>query len=194
MAIRDIALIGENVLNQPAATVVDPTAERIRRIAEDMLDTLKSLDAIAMAAPQHRKLERLFLVHLPAHRIPQDARTQPVPWTVMINPFVEPLTDRTQLLWERCLSIPSLFARVPRPATVRVHYLDLEGKRHELIASGFLANVLQHEIDHLDGILLTSRVKDQRHLAAPEVICGTNRFFAYSAEEFDGREARVEPA
>ena len=194
MAIRDIALIGEEVLLAPAAPVADPTSDRVRRIARDMRDTLESLDAIAMAAPQHRVLERLFVFNLPAHRIPQGARTAPAPWTVMVNPVVEPLTDRTQLLWERCLSIPVLFARVPRPAKVRVRYLDLDGASREFIASGFLANVLQHETDHLDGVLLTSRVTQPRDLAADRVICGAGRFFPYSAEAFDGRAAGVDPA
>lgn len=184
--IRDIALIGEDVLYRKAADVSNAGSERIRRIAEDMRDTLRSIDAIAMAAPQIGALDRLFIFHLPARRIPAGARTSPVPWTVAVNPVIDPLTEMRQFLWERCLSIPGLFGRVSRPAAIRMRYQDLDGVHHEMIASGFLANVLQHETDHLNGVLFTMRLVSGTDLAADKVVCGNGRFYPYAAAEFDG--------
>lgn len=184
--IQDIALIGEEMLYRRAAEVTGAGSESIRRAAEDMLDTLRSIDAIAMAAPQIGVLDRLFVFQLPRHRIPAGARTSPVPWTAVVNPVIEPLTERKQLLWERCLSIPGLFGRVPRPAVIRMRYQDLDGVQHEMIASGFLANVLQHETDHLEGVLFTMRLTSGMDLAADKVVCGNSRFYPYGAAEFDG--------
>jgi len=182
----DIAQVGEDVLLQPSMVVEDPSSDRIKRLAQAMKATLVSIDAIAMAAPQLRAADRVFVFHLPTHRIPSGARTAPVPWTVAVNPVVEPLTDRKQLLWERCLSVPLLFGRVPRPARIRLQYQDLDGADHEMLASGFLANVLQHEQDHLDGVLYMSRLQNPLDLAAERVLCGNSRFYPYTSSEFDG--------
>jgi len=168
---RGIAQVGEQILLSPSVVVDDPSSDRIARLAKAMKAVLLSIDAIAMV---------VFVFHLPPDRIPSGARTAAVPWTVAVNPVVEPLTDRQQLLWERCLSIPLLFGRVSRPARVRLRYQDLDGTTHETVASGFLANVLQHELDHLDGSLYLSRVRDPHDLASERVICGHNRFYRYT--------------
>src|SRR5690606_5649425 len=91
-----------------------------------------------------------------------------LPLTTFINPQIEFLTDELQGFWEGCLSVPGLRGFVERPKKVKVTYLDETGKPKEIIAEGFLSTVLQHELDHLQGILYTDRIKDSKLLAYQE--------------------------
>ena len=104
----------------------------------------------------------------------------------MVNPVLEPLSEREQYLWERCLSIPKMYARIARHHSVRMRYADLDGNEREFIGAGYLAALMQHEYDHLDGILYTKRFRDGTEMAALSTLCGEANVYRYSVEEFDG--------
>ena len=128
----------------------------------------------------------MIVFHLPEDRIPAGAKTAPIPWTAMVNPELEMLSDSEQMLWERCLSIPNYYARIRRRTLVRVRYQDLDGHRREIVGSGYLAALLQHEYDHLDGVLYPMRMRDGREMAAVSVVCGNERIYRYFPSDFDG--------
>jgi peptide deformylase len=120
MAIRRISLIGEPTLWNISATVDYPRSDSVRRLAEDLKDTLLDIEAIAIAAPQVQDHRRVIVFCLPPSRIPAGAKQAPIAWTVMVNPVLEPLSEREQFLWERCLSIPKMYARIARHHSVRM--------------------------------------------------------------------------
>jgi peptide deformylase len=165
VAILRIAKMGNPVLQRVAEPVADPTAPAIRRLAEDMMETLEDIGASGLAAPQVFVSRRVVVYRVIAARIPKNSGLQPRPWTVMVNPVITPKTDAKTPVWERCLSIPGLHGKVPRWMHIEIEYQDLEGRtvRHEATSSW--AALLQHECDHLDGILYPMRMTDLSLLA-----------------------------
>jgi len=172
MAILKIARMGHPVLRRVADPVVDPTAPEIRRLVRDMLETLEDIGGVGLAAPQVHVSKRVVIFEVPAERAARDsngeAPPEGVPMTVLINPVIEPLADEKVLGWEACLSVPGLTGAVPRFARIRYHGYGLQGERIEREASGFHARVVQHECDHLDGILYPMRMTDLTSLAFAE--------------------------
>ena len=162
MAILKIARMGHPVLIRRAETVADPTAPALRRLAADMMETMEDAPGVGLAAPQVHVSLRLFVFRVPDGRREQDPEDTPLANSVLINPEVELLTDERVLRWEGCLSIPGLRAAVPRAPRIRYAGFDLDGNRVERIVSGFHAGVVQHEFDHLDGILYPMRMRDFR--------------------------------
>ncbi len=179
--------MGNPVLREVAAPVTDARADDVARLAEDMKDTLTDIDARGLAAPQVSVGRRLVVYRLPAEHIPEGSATEPVPWTAMVNPVIEPLSAGSQTIWERCLSLPGLFGKVKRHRDIRITYSTLDGTREERIARGFHAMLLQHECDHLDGVLYPMRIEDMKteFSFASEFGDGVIHF-DYSVEEFDG--------
>ncbi len=165
MAIRQIAKMGHPVLHAPAVAVSDPKDPDIARLAADMRDTLEWIGAAGIAAPQIYDNRRVVVYRILAERIPPGAAREPVPWTVMINPVVAPLSDEKGLIWERCLSLPGLHGKVPRHPKIRIAYRGLDGAEVAYEAEGAFATLLQHECDHLDGILYPMRMPDLSLLA-----------------------------
>lgn len=156
MAILKIARMGHPVLLGRADEVPDPTAPEMRRLVVDMAETLADAGGIGLAAPQVHVPLRLFLWRDgPALR-------------VLFNPVIKPLGDETEAAWEGCLSIPGLRGRVDRPARVAWSGLDENGEPGSGEAEGLAARVLQHENDHLDGVLYLSRMKDLTMLGFTE--------------------------
>ncbi len=160
MAILKIARMGHPVLRQRAAEVADPTAPEIGRLVADMLETMKDANGAGLAAPQVHVPLRVVMFHVPAHRTTPDEGPPPQGVTVLINPVLEPLADETELGWEGCLSVPGMIGAVPRFRRLRYRALGLDGAPIERIADGFHARVVQHECDHLDGILYPQRMED----------------------------------
>ena len=158
MAILKIAKMGHPVLRRPAEEVVDPTAPEIRRLVQDMLETMEDADGAGLAAPQVHVPLRVVIFHVPAGR--DEENPQPVPLSVLINPVVEPLTDEVETDWEGCLSVPGMMGAVPRLTKVRYRAVSLEGEPIDRVAEGFHARVAQHECDHLDGILYPQQMDD----------------------------------
>ena len=160
MAILSIARMGHPVLRGIAARVEDPTDPGIARLAADMRETLEHIAATGIAAPQVYAPKRVVVYHLPAARIPEGVDMEPVPWTTMVNPEITPVTEEKQPVWERCLSIPGLHGKVPRYKRITIRFQDLEGNKVETEAHSGWASLLQHECDHLDGVLYPMRMED----------------------------------
>ena len=165
MAILNIAKMGHPVLRRVAARVEDPTDPEIARLAADMRETLEDIGASGLAAPQVFVEKRLVVYRMIASRIPAGSDIEPVPWTVMANPEITPLTQDKLLVWERCLSIPGLHGKVPRFPRISISYQTLAGETVEQEAHGTWAALLQHECDHLDGMLYPMRMDDLSTLA-----------------------------
>ena len=162
MAILKIARMGHPVLLRRADPVPDPTVPEMRRLVRDMIETMEDADGAGLAAPQVHVPLRLFVFRIPPSRATGTPGDTPMGNTVLVNPEVEPLGDEQMLHWEGCLSIPGLRAAVPRWVGVRYRGVDGEGDPVETEAKGFHAAVVQHEQDHLDGILYPMRMKDFR--------------------------------
>jgi peptide deformylase len=183
MPILKIARMGHPVLTQVCEIVPDPGAPEIRRLVADMIETMEDAPGVGLAAPQVHHPLRLFVFRTPADRSgadPDDAALGP---SVLINPTVELLSEQRVLGWEGCLSIPGLRAAVPRAPRVRYRGVDCDGNPVEREAAGFHARVIQHEYDHLDGILYTMRVTDFRLFGFNEEL---SRAAAAAAEHAEG--------
>jgi peptide deformylase len=165
VAVLRIAKMGNPVLLQRAAPVEDPTAPEVRRLAADMQETIEDIGASGLAAPQVFVSRRVVVYRIIAARIPPGSGLEPRPWTVMVNPAITPKSETKTPVWERCLSVPGLHGKVPRYMEVEVEYLDLHGKKHRHRATSSWAALLQHECDHLDGIVYPMRMTDLSLLA-----------------------------
>ncbi|WP_448208507.1 peptide deformylase [Azospirillum sp. sgz302134] len=164
MALLKIARMGHPVLRKVAAPVSDPTDPEIRRLAADMIDTMFDAPGVGLAAPQVHESRRIIVFRVPADR----SGGESVEPTVLINPVIEPVGEEMALGWEGCLSVPGMRGIVPRHARIRYRGVGMDGEPIEREAAGFHARVIQHENDHLDGILYIDRMTDLRYLAFNE--------------------------
>ena len=143
------------ILPDPLLRVVSKPLERVdaplRQLADDMLETMYDAPGIGLAAIQIGEPLRMLVIDLAKEE------EEPAPH-VIINPEVLERSDGRSVYEEGCLSIPDYYAEVERPATVRVKYLDRDGKEREMQAQGLMATCLQHEIDHLDGVLFIDHI------------------------------------
>ena len=160
MAILKIARMGHPVLLRRADPVPDPGAPEIRRLVADMMETMEDAPGVGLAAPQVFQSLRLFVFRVPGDRSAGDPTDSAVGNSVLINPELELIGDDRVLGWEGCLSIPGMRAAIPRAQRVRYRGVDCDGNVVTREVSGFHARVVQHEYDHLDGILYTMRVTD----------------------------------
>ena len=163
MAILKIARMGHPVLLQKATPVADPGAPEIRRLVDDMMETMMDAPGVGLAAPQVYQPLRLFVFRVPEGRETRDPEDSTLANTVLINPTLELIGDERALGWEGFLSIPGLRAAVPRARRIRYRGVDCDGNVTEREVTGFHARIVQHEYDHLDGILYTMRMSDFRH-------------------------------
>jgi peptide deformylase len=148
MSVRDLRFMGDAVLRTEAVPVAAVT-EEVRRLIEDMFDTMYAEDGVGLAAPQVGVSQRVIVVD------PRDPEIAPF---ALVNPEIVEFSDDLERAEEGCLSIPGLKELVDRSYAVRVNGLNRDGERVALEAEGFLARILQHEVDHLDGILFVDRV------------------------------------
>lgn len=148
MAVREIKLLGDPVLRRKAEPVAEVDDE-IRGLIDDMLETMYDADGVGLAAPQVGIGKRVIVV---------DVRDPDAPPFALINPVIVERGDEVERGEEGCLSIPGLKEIVERPAEVVVEGLDRDGNPRRIEAEGLLARALQHEVDHLDGILFIDRV------------------------------------
>jgi peptide deformylase len=159
MAILKIARMGHPVLRRPADPVPDPRAPEIRSLVADMIETMADANGAGLAAPQVHVPLRVVVFHVPEERARRE-NEEPAPLTVLINPEIVPLADDKIEGWEACLSVPGLAGKVPRYSRIRYSGLTPEGGLIEREVQGFHARVVQHECDHLDGILYPQRMAD----------------------------------
>jgi peptide deformylase len=165
MAILKIARMGHPVLARRAEPVPDPAAPEIRQLVADMIETMIDANGAGLAAPQVHVPLRLVVFQAPEGRadpgLSQAERfDHTAPLTVLINPEIEVVGDEFQEGWEGCLSVPGLRGLVERPAQISYRGFDHEGRPVARTARGFHARVVQHECDHLDGILYPQRMAD----------------------------------
>lgn len=146
MALKEIITIPDPVLRENCSPIEDITPE-LKTLMQDMLETMYDAPGVGLAAPQINIPIRLIVMDAAQK---EDDEKEPI---IMINPKVLSSSDEFSLYEEGCLSIPEYFAEIERPAIVKVGYRDEEGKEQERECEGLLATVVQHEIDHLDGVL-----------------------------------------
>ncbi len=167
MSVLKIARMGHPVLAQMAEPVKDPTSPEMRRLVADMIETMIDANGAGLAAPQVHVPLRVIVFQAPESRAdPGLAEAErydhTAPLTVLFNPVVEIVDKEEEGGWEGCLSVPGLRGFVERPAHIVYGGLDAQGQKVERSARGFHARVVQHECDHLDGILYPQRM---RHLS-----------------------------
>ncbi len=164
MAIRKVARLGTPVLRRIAAEV--PPAEigspRIQTLIDDLIETMREYDGAGLAAPQIHESVQIVVFEVAGN--PRYPDAAPIPLTVLINPQVSPNTDEMEEDWEGCLSLPDLRGRVPRYTSVRVRALDRRGAPLAIETEGFHARVIQHECDHLRGIVYPDRMTSMQSL------------------------------
>ena len=160
MAILKVARLGHPILRQVAGPI--PPSEirspEVQRFIDDMVETMREYDGAGLAANQVHTLRQVAVIEVLAN--PRYADAPPVPLTVIINPVVTPLGEETEDGWEGCLSVPDLRGMVPRHQAVRLECYDREAQKVSLIAKDFFARVIQHESDHLNGIVYLDRMRD----------------------------------
>jgi peptide deformylase len=159
MSILKIARMGHPVLRAPARPLepAEVTSARIQKLIDDMVETMQEYRGIGLAAPQVHECVRLFLAGI-EHGDPEGDEEPELEFVPLINAEVTPVGRETVEDWEGCLSIPEMRGRVPRAREVKVRALDRRGKPIELRASDYPARVIQHEADHVDGVLFLDRM------------------------------------
>jgi peptide deformylase len=164
MALLKIARMGHPVLRAAAGMVEDPTAPWVRRLVEDMVETMEDAGGTGLAAPQVHMPWRIVVFRVDGERLSDLPGDSEQDLTTLINPVVEPVGNEMAYGWEGCLSVPGLRGVVPRHLRVRYRGFGLDGGVIERDVAGFHARVVQHECDHLDGILYPQRITDHRLL------------------------------
>ncbi len=168
MAVRKVLKMGDPLLLQVAEPVRAFNTPALDALIADMFDTMAALSGAGLAAPQIGVSQRLVIFGVEAN--PRYPDVEPVPTTVLINPTLTFIGEEREDGWEGCLSVPGMRGLVPRH--LRLHYagFDAQGRPVERTASGFHARVVQHEVDHLDGILYPMRIQDLRLFGFEEVL------------------------
>ena len=158
MAILKIARMGHPVLARKCDSVEEPTNPEIHHLINDMIETMRDAPGVGLSAPQVHVPKRVMIFYVPASRTPDGE--EGVGLTALINPVVEPLTQEMEMGVEGCLSLPGMAGNVPRYTKIRYSGLLPNGEAFNCDATGYHARVVQHEYDHLDGILYPMRMED----------------------------------
>lgn len=158
MAVRKILKMGHSRLLRESGPVEQFNTPELNELVSDMFETMHAADGAGLAAPQIGVLKRVVIFGYDENNRYPDA--PPVPKTVLINPVIRPLTDEIDEGWEGCLSVPGMRGVVPRWKKIHYEGFDQFGNRISRNADGFHARVVQHECDHLDGILYPMRMLD----------------------------------
>jgi peptide deformylase len=158
--VRDIVTVGHPVLRERARdlTPEELATPEVQSFIDDLIATMRNANGAGLAANQVGDLRRIAVVEVDNN--PRYPYKPPIPLTVMVNPVLDPVGDETFPINEGCLSVPDLRGTLDRYVTVRVRYLDREGRPHDEVRRGLTAGTFQHEVDHLNGILFLDRVTD----------------------------------
>ena len=175
MAVRDVLRMGHPVLRERAKPVEAFGTAELRALLQDMQDTMAHKNGAGLAAPQIGVSQRIAIFGVDHN--PRYPDAEEVPFTVLVNPKITMLTRDVEEDWEGCLSVPGMRGIVPRYTKLRYSGFDIEGNHIERVAEGFHARVVQHECDHLDGILYPQRMTDLSR-------------FGFIEEMFPGEEIR----
>lgn len=159
MAVRPVLRLGHPFLRQKAAPLQVFATPELAGLIEDLRDTMAAHDGAGLAAPQIGVPLRVVIFHVTVN--PRYPEAPPIPETVLINPCITPLGPERSNGWEGCLSVPGMRGIVPRWERIRYEGFDAEGKRIDRRVDGFHARVVQHECDHLDGVLYPDRIEER---------------------------------
>lgn len=168
MAIRDVLKMGDPRLLTPALPVEDFAAPELRQLIADMHDTMRALNGAGLAAPQIGVGLQVVIFEVAANPRYPDAEN--VPYTVLINPVLTALSDALEDGWEGCLSVPGMRGLVPRHTALRYQGFDAAGAPIDRSVGGFHARVVQHEVDHLHGMLYPMRIRDLRYFGFTDTL------------------------
>ncbi len=168
MAARSVLKMGDPLLLKEAQPVTEFNTPELDTLIADMFDTMHAQSGAGLAAPQIGISKRVVIFGVEAN--PRYPEAESVPTTVLINPIIETIGESTDLGWEGCLSVPGMRGLVPRYTNIRYRGLNERGEVIERTASDFHARVVQHECDHLDGILYPMRIEDMRYFGFEEVL------------------------
>lgn len=177
MPARAVLRMGDARLLRRAEEVSVFDSAELRELLLDMRDTMQALDGVGLAAPQIGV--NLRVVIFCVEKNPRYPDAEVVPETVLINPIITPLSDAKEEGWEGCLSVPDMRGLVPRFTQLRYQGYDQFGAPIDRVVSGFHARVVQHECDHLDGVLYPMRIQDMRK-------------FGFNSELFPGEKLQDE--
>jgi peptide deformylase len=179
MSILKVARMGHPVLRQKARAIEKHELKSpvLQQFIDDMIETMKEYSGVGLAAPQVHESVRIFVAHLDA-----EGRGEGAP-IALVNPEIEVVGDQVVEGWEGCLSIPDIRGKVPRALEIKVRAFDRHGKRIEIAAREFPARVIQHETDHLDGVLFFDRMRSFETLSYLE------EFSRYHARRDDDDDA-----
>lgn len=157
-----ISQLGHPILREKAIKIDDPTAPHIQDLIDDMIATVADANGVGVAAPQVYESKRLIIVaSRPNQRYPYAPLMEP---TAMINPEILEMSEEKIKDWEGCLSIPGVRGLVPRAKSVRLRYLTRKGEQVEGEFSDFIARIVLHEVDHLDGIMFLERMDSLKEI------------------------------
>ena len=159
MAIKEIIKMGHPLLLEKAKPVTEFDTPELHKLVEDMIETMESENGAGLAAPQVNEGIQLVIFGYDTERYPD---AEDIPFTVLINPTIRPLTKEIEDGWEGCLSVPGMRGLVPRYKKINYKGFDQYGKPIDRDVEGFHARVVQHECDHLIGMLYPLRIKDLR--------------------------------
>jgi peptide deformylase len=168
VAVREVLKMGHPLLDLRAAEVSAFGTPELRAVLEDLHDTMRAQQGVGIAAPQIGVSLRVVLFGFQSSERYPDAPA--VPATVLVNPVLTPLGDETEEGWEGCLSVPGMRGLVPRFRQLRYQGFDADGGVIDRTVEGFHARVVQHEVDHLDGILYPRRIRDLRHFGFTDML------------------------
>jgi peptide deformylase len=168
MALRPVLRMGDPRLLEPARPVTRFRTLELAVLLQDMRDTMEALDGAGLAAPQIGVGQQVVIFGVT--RNPRYPDAEEVPYTELVNPVLTPLSDAMEEDWEGCLSVPGMRGLVPRYTRLRYSGFDPAGNPIEREVGGFHARVVQHECDHLMGILYPMRIRDLRNFGFTEVV------------------------
>ena len=166
--IREVLRMGDPRLLERSREVREVATPALEALLADMRDTMRAENGAGLAAPQIGVPLRVIIFGV--ERNPRYPDAEPVPYTELVNPVLTPLGDEMEEGWEGCLSVPGLRGVVPRYARLAYSGIDPQGRRIEREVEGFHARVVQHECDHLDGILYPMRVQDFSRFGYTDVL------------------------
>ena len=181
MAIRPVLRLGDPRLLDIASPVNDFNQNQLDTLLEDMFDTMTAEDGVGLAAPQIGVGLRVVIFGFDDS--PRYPDTNPVPKTVLINPVITPLSEEKEDGWEGCLSVPGMRGVVSRFTRIRYTGVDATGTAIDIEAEGFHARVVQHECDHLDGVIYTHRLVDPLKFGFTEELFNNKQITSTDCEE-----------
>jgi len=168
MTVQTVLKMGHPLLRQVAVAVADFHGGELRRLIADMDETMRAQSGAGIAAPQIGVSLRIVIFEVTEN--PRYPHVAPIPYTVLINPEVTALDANEEEGWEGCLSVPGMRGLVPRARRVRYQGFDPSGAPIDRTVEGFHARVVQHEVDHLDGILYPQRIRDLKDFGFEEML------------------------